>query len=138
MKPAEYPAGHYLEDTIQLSVPSYQRPYSWETDRLVDLWRDVANQYRAQGKPGSGKSHFMGALILERDDANPSTGITAVTVIDGQQRLLTMLVLLAAIRDHIHYQGAKKVLARNDLIDIKPKFGKKTPRVRAKVQDRSS
>ena len=137
MKPAEYPAGHYLEEAVQLHVPTYQRPYSWETDRLVDLWRDVANQYRSFGK-GNAKPHFMGALILERNDSASTTGVSAVTVIDGQQRLLTMLVLLASIRDHIAYQLKKKVAAKNDLSEIRPKHGKATSRVAAKIQDQEA
>jgi hypothetical protein len=135
MKPAEYPTGHYLEDTLQLHVPSYQRPYSWEDDRLVDLWRDVANQYRNVGKQGVARSHFMGAVILERNDAHSTTGVTAVTVIDGQQRLVTMLVLLAAIRDQIHRNSKKRIIAKNDLLLVKPKFGNAAPRVIPKQQD---
>src|SRR5450631_96804 len=113
MKPAEYPTGHYLEDTVQLHVPVYQRPYSWDDDRLGDL-------------------------ILERIDGASTTGITAVNVIDGQQRLLTKLVLLAAIRDHIFFQSHKKIRSKNDLLEIRPRFGKAVPRVLAKVQDQET
>jgi hypothetical protein len=136
MKPAEYQTGHYLEQTMQLHVPAYQRPYSWEEDRLIDLWRDVANQYRRVGRSGgTPKNHFMGALIIEQDHGKSTSGVTAVNVIDGQQRLLTMFVLLAAIRDHVHFLEKTPIKTDNDLFMIKPKFGTDAQRVFPKAQD---
>ena len=136
MKPSEYRVGHYMEENLQLLVPAYQRPYTWGDDRLVDLWRDVANQYRNRGKRNSGRTHFMGAVILEHNPDATNTGYTAVNVIDGQQRLLTMLVLMAAVRDQIHYLGQQPIDPDNDLVLIKPKYGgSKVSRVLPKPQD---
>lgn len=136
VRPTEYPTGHYLEEALQLHVPAYQRPYSWADDRLIDLWRDVASQYRSAAAKGLAKQHFMGALILERNDEQSTTGVTAVSVIDGQQRLLTLMVLLAAIRDQIYMGNRKKVPPKNELFEIKPKFGGATAkRVLPKAQD---
>ena len=133
MKPAEYPAGHYLEDNVQLNVPTYQRPFSWETDRYVDLWRDISHEYRKSGKSPT-QTHFMGALILEKAETQSTNGVVTVNIIDGQQRVLTLLVLIAAIRDHMH-QGKTAVPKVNDVLTIKPKFGNAVPRVSPKAQD---
>jgi hypothetical protein len=81
--------------TIQYRIPAYQRRYGWNREQLHGLWRDVGELLRNPHAQG----HFCGVLLkLDR----PSEGaISSVReVIDGQQRLVTFLILLAALRDH--------------------------------------
>lgn len=70
-------------------IPVYQRPYAWEKDQLEDFWNDVAlNQ----------QDYFLGATVTyisERRDLFRHTFM----IIDGQQRLTTATIALAAIRD---------------------------------------
>ena len=134
MKPYEHKAGHYLQGDVQIHVPPYQRPYSWTDDRLVDLWRDVANQYRSAAGAGIAKKHFMGALIVEPHVAT-NTAIHPVSVIDGQQRLLTMITLLAGLRDHMASTAGSAVDQENDLRLILPKYAASEVRVIPKEQD---
>ncbi|HWL76088.1 DUF262 domain-containing HNH endonuclease family protein [Microbacterium sp.] len=134
MKPAEYATGHYLQETLQLHIPEYQRPYSWDSDRYADLWRDVMSQYR-RPQAGAVKRHFMGALIVEPSLANVPSGVTAFNVIDGQQRLLTLLVVLSAIRDQIAYSKGDRVAPDDELAFVKPKFASPVKRVVPKKQD---
>lgn len=69
----------------QLTVPPYQRPYAWETEQIDELWHDVIDTI--------GRGHFMGSVVLcSPDESRPE-------VIDGQQRLTTILILLSLIRD---------------------------------------
>jgi hypothetical protein len=77
----------------QFIIPEYQRPYAWGDDQIDELWEDLL------GSLGSG--HFMGSLVLnvEQEDAPQ--------VIDGQQRLTTLVVLLALIRDRYHDIGSQ-------------------------------
>lgn len=137
MKPAEYATGHYLQETLQLHIPEYQRPYSWDLERHADLWRDVMSQYR-RPQEGVVKRHFMGALIVEPSSASVPSGVTAFNVIDGQQRLLTMLVLLAAIRDQIAHSTSGVVTKDDELAFVKPKFANPVRRVIPKKQDESA
>ncbi len=134
MKPAEYATGHYLQETLQLHIPEYQRPYSWDIDRHADLWRDVMSQYR-RPQVGAIKRHFMGALIVEPSSATVPSGVTAFNVIDGQQRLLTLLVVLSAIRDQIAHVGGYPVPKDDELAFVKPKFASPVRRVVPKKQD---
>ena len=76
----------------QLRVPLYQRPYSWTTEEVDQLWADVTNPIEAE--------HFMGSIVL--NDEAPMRP----EVIDGQQRLTTLMVLLALIRDEYHELGS--------------------------------
>lgn len=73
-------------------VPMNQREYKWEREHVVDLFHDLANAIDADSP-----TYFLGTLVL--------TGGDPPEVADGQQRLATVTILLAAIRDHLYEQG---------------------------------
>lgn len=83
-----------IEGTKQYLVPLFQRPYSWDKPQWKTLWEDIDELT----KEGAGKTHFMGAIVTMPAHTIPE-GITKYLLIDGQQRLTTILVLLVAIRD---------------------------------------
>lgn len=99
-----------FEASRQYIVPLYQRPYVWELDtQWQPLWQDVsrtADRRIALGaKP---QHHFLGAIVLNQLDV--ATGeIEARLVIDGQQRLTTLQLLLAAARDYCAERGHEKL-----------------------------
>lgn len=70
-------------------VPHFQRNYSWELKQVEELFSDI--EKTAQGND----NHFLGSLILLND--GQSAGL--VQVVDGQQRLTTLFLLIALIRD---------------------------------------
>jgi len=72
----------------QFEVPDYQRGYEWEEKHLEDLWDDLQ-------RIGDGADfHYFGDIILrEIDESNK------FEIVDGQQRLVTLSLLLMAIRD---------------------------------------
>lgn len=76
-----------------LVIPSYQRPYSWEPPVAVQLLDDIRAAFRGHDdrEPTAidGGSYVLGAVILHRDEAEQTTN-----VVDGQQRLLTLMILL--------------------------------------------
>lgn len=84
----------YFDGSKQGVIPLFQRPYSWVPDNWQTLWDDVMAQYDEQ-EPSS---HFMGALVTVPVKSVP-VGVTKHLVIDGQQRLTTISIFLAAIRD---------------------------------------
>ncbi len=71
-----------------LCVPPYQRSYSWEDEQVVDLWDDTYEARRA-----GASEYFLGAVILTTANRG------CLTIIDGQQRLATISMLVAALRD---------------------------------------
>lgn len=77
----------------QFMIPEYQRPYAWGESQVDELWDDLV------GSLDDG--HFMGSLVLNVEDENRPQ------VIDGQQRLTTLAVLLALIRDRYHDVGSQ-------------------------------
>lgn len=84
----------YFDGSKQGIIPLFQRPYSWERKDWSVLWDDLIAQYDEEDR----SSHFMGAIVTVPVKSVP-VGVTKHLVIDGQQRLTTLAILLAAIRD---------------------------------------
>lgn len=75
--------------SAEYRVPTYQRSYAWGESAVHDFWDDLR-----QALDGGDPDYFLGTLVLTKDDGDRRT-----TVIDGQQRLATTSLLLAALRD---------------------------------------
>ncbi|RDW16133.1 hypothetical protein CWR48_18285 [Oceanobacillus arenosus] len=71
-------------------IPLYQRPYNWGRDQWNDLWEDLI---RIDGN----ETHFLGSVITISQQKQK--GFTYLELVDGQQRITTILILLIAIRD---------------------------------------
>jgi hypothetical protein len=74
----------------QFSIPTYQRPYAWRSAQALQLLDDLEGALtRDEEDP-----YFLGSIVLvKQQDEAPSE------VIDGQQRLTTLTILLAVLRD---------------------------------------
>ena len=83
-----------VEGTNQYVVPLFQRPYSWERRRWRQLWDDLIGVMEMP----SGRQHFLGSVVTMPLRSAPEA-VNQFLLIDGQQRLTTLLVLLAAVRD---------------------------------------
>lgn len=70
-------------------VPPHQREYAWEREHIEDLFRDLADAEDEANQP----EYFLGMIVLTRSEDGASW------IADGQQRLATTSILLAAIRD---------------------------------------
>ena len=79
----------------QMRVPMYQRRYAWKRPEWDALWDDIA-RLADDLKHNPHERHFMGSVVLT---PVPGKASSAMLVIDGQQRLITLSLLLAAIRD---------------------------------------
>lgn len=86
-----------LGERNNFQIPLWQRRYAWTKPQWNSLWNDVWQQYTADK---SSAKHFVGSLILHARTKQHVGDPAPVTVVDGQQRLLTILILLAAARDH--------------------------------------
>lgn len=76
-------------------VPPHQRPYAWGEPQILDLFRDI-NDAKVRKKD---EEYFLGTVVL----ADGSDG--RESIIDGQQRLVTTSILIAAIRDYFANKG---------------------------------
>lgn len=85
----------FAED-MWYSIPNYQRPYVWGDDQISSLLDDVA--YAAVNTPKS--QYFLGSLVLHCETkTRDETEYVENAVLDGQQRLTTLYMLHAVIRD---------------------------------------
>lgn len=71
-------------------IPEYQRPYAWDTEQTLQLLDDLA---AALARDGS-EPYFLGSVVLIKDGREAHA-----EVIDGQQRLTTLTILIAVLRD---------------------------------------
>ncbi len=77
-------------------IPEYQRPYVWETDQVTELLNDV--MYAQTTNPEA--QYFLGSLVLQKKEKEEgSTKYTEYDLLDGQQRLTTLLLITAVVRD---------------------------------------
>ncbi|GAA6889309.1 DUF262 domain-containing protein [Helicobacter pylori] len=93
-----------LTGTI-FSIPVYQRNYTWEGKNCEKLLQDIVSI--SQNK----KTHFMGSItyILHLiDDEKSLRQLQEFVIIDGQQRVTTIMLLLKAIETKIQNEGIKK------------------------------
>jgi alkylated DNA nucleotide flippase Atl1 len=104
-----------IEGLKQFEVPIWQRQYTWHLGQHEQLWSDLLEQYENLGcesSPGTG--HFFGSVVLApRDPA--ATGVSHFQVIDGQQRLTTLMLLLCGLRDVAADDDESAVERYNDL-----------------------
>lgn len=90
-KPNSLTINKLLTDSDALyQIPVYQRPYKWGDDEVDKLWDDILESYRNE-EP----NYFLGSIIT----AASSQGTKYLDVVDGQQRLTTLIILMATIRD---------------------------------------
>jgi uncharacterized protein with ParB-like and HNH nuclease domain len=76
-------------------IPRFQRPYSWGRDQVQELWEDAIQE--ASGE------YFIGSMVVYK------YGEDTRAVIDGQQRLTTLMMLLCALRDAADEHGLKSL-----------------------------
>ena len=73
-------------------MPEFQRPYSWDDDQIEQFWEDVYSEWREN----KDSRYFFGSMIFAKETER--YGYKYI-VIDGQQRLTTLLILLCVVRD---------------------------------------
>lgn len=77
-------------------VPEYQRSYKWGPEEIDDLLDDIQHAQRT----AKDKEYFLGSVVLQKYlRASGSLTYTCYDVLDGQQRLTTLLVTMAVLRD---------------------------------------
>ncbi|MBX7060995.1 MAG: DUF262 domain-containing protein [Pyrinomonadaceae bacterium] len=71
-------------------IPRYQRPYSWGEEQLENLWEDLHDAQASE------PYYFLGSIITAKPDERSSY----LDIVDGQQRITTLLILFCVVRDH--------------------------------------
>jgi hypothetical protein len=125
MKAEERTIGNILTEQIQYEIPAYQRPYSWGKENVQQLLEDVWEAF-AKDEP----EYFIGSLItIEK------TRDQRYEVVDGQQRLTTLNLVLAGLRDRISSDAVKAELQKRLLPQNVFTGEAETPRLTLRQKD---
>ena len=114
-------------------IPVFQRYYSWERKEWSQLWENL----QELEDPEDEQTHFMGALVFVPDMRSDYT-MPTFQVIDGQQRLITLSLLMCALRNTAKANGYTGLAAEiNDTFLVHPyKKGEEVYRVFPRQRDR--
>lgn len=94
-----------FSDDYVFRIPGYQRPYAWTTEQAQELIDDLLTFMQAAGGPvDEMPPYFLGSIVLIKGEGAPDAD-----VVDGQQRLTTLTILLAAIRASVDSKNAAEV-----------------------------
>ncbi len=88
----------FVKDIFQkwYRIPEYQRPYVWGADQVIELLDDVyhARQFNPESQ------YFLGSMVLKKSDKQlGDTKYEEYDLLDGQQRLISLLLITAVVRD---------------------------------------
>ena len=75
-------------------IPPFQRNYEWNFEQCDELFMDIINSYKRQ------KTHYLGNVVYYVG-RNNGASYSEFILVDGQQRVTTILLLLCALRDSI-------------------------------------
>ena len=133
MKAGELTLHGTLTAQQQYVIPIFQRYYSWGKTEWEQLWSDICELRK---KPG--KRHFMGALVFVPDKSPVTYSYPSYQVIDGQQRMITFSLLLAALRNVCKERGFPELAGEitNSVLVHQYKKGPEQLRVYPRQQDR--
>jgi len=135
MKAVDRSLSMVLHSGDQYVVPAFQRYYSWDKINWEKLWDDLMELYSDEPT----KTHFMGSLVCMPAQHLPGV-VTAYHLIDGQQRLVTLTLLLCAIRDLSSETGGNELaeeINENFLVH-KHKTGQEHFKVYTRLRDRDA
>ena len=101
----EQPVSKIFNDDYVFRIPGYQRPYAWTTEEARELFEDLIDFMAAEDGPVEKMApYFLGSIVLIKSEDSSLSD-----VVDGQQRLTTLTILLAAIRRCVHENQAADV-----------------------------
>lgn len=124
MKAGPIEIGRLLQNRQRFCVPIYQRHYVWSRQKQWEpFWNDIRTK-AIECLAGRERrfSHFMGAIVLETRGGFSAGRVPAFQVVDGQQRLTTFQIFLAAARDYALSAGFEETAEqiRSYLLNDKP------------------
>ena len=92
MKATESKLFKFLQKSAQFIIPIYQRQYSWTQEQCEQLWKDIVRAGTTDLE-----AHFIGSVVYVERGLYSHSDVPQLLVIDGQQRLTSTTLLIAAL-----------------------------------------
>jgi len=124
----EYPLKSIFSKDFDFVIPPYQRPYSWTTEHTGQLFDDLYDFMVTQDE---NDAYFLGSIVLIKDKNQ-----TYSEVIDGQQRLITLTILLAAITSKLNGAQAQSMAKYVNEPGDEAEYIKPKPRLTLRPKDK--
>lgn len=105
MKAKEANLLRFLHGAKQFIIPIYQRTYSWQLKQCKQLLKDIIGINADDNRPG----HFIGSVVYFEQDIHTVSEVPQLLVIDGQQRLTTITLIIAAMVDYLKTNTEAKI-----------------------------
>ncbi len=86
-----------MKKSPQFVIPIYQRTYSWTERECLQLWDDILRT----GSNDAISAHFVGSIVYIEKGLYQVSSQSPLLVIDGQQRLTTVMLILEALARHL-------------------------------------
>jgi len=93
MKATEARFLDFIKKSPQFIIPIYQRTYSWTREECQQLWNDIIRA----GEDAKVNAHFVGSIVYIEKGLYQVSSQSSLLVIDGQQRLTTLLLLITVL-----------------------------------------
>ncbi|HZC08275.1 MAG TPA: DUF262 domain-containing HNH endonuclease family protein [Ktedonobacterales bacterium] len=107
IKGEQHPVSEVFSERYAFVVPPYQRPYAWTTEHASELFEDLIGYLGdADGSVEELNPYFLGSIVLIKGDRPEAQ------IVDGQQRLITLTILLAALRAVVPPEYAESITRR--------------------------
>lgn len=124
----EYPLKNIFSKEFDFVIPPYQRPYSWTIEHVGQLFDDL---YDFMAHQDENETYFLGSIVLIKDKDQ-----TYSEVIDGQQRLISLTILLAAITSQLNEGQAQSMAKYVNEPGDEAEYIKPKPRLTLRPKDR--
>ena len=102
---------YFLSQRQQLSIPIYQRKYSWTDKECKQLLNDILRVGESD-EP----NHFIGSIVYMNQKGHIASPINQLMIIDGQQRITTITILISAIVDYLTNNPNDTLMSPENLI----------------------
>ena len=115
IQPRHLPLAKLLAGRL-FEIPDYQRAYSWTSRERMDLFEDIQRVY----SKGAKEIHFMATIVcLHRRRVDLGTDeYDQLDIVDGQQRLTTLIILLNAIKLALNPENTKQKRVLTELREL--------------------
>lgn len=113
----QYPLHKVFGNDFVFTIPLYQRPYAWDKEQATELLDDLIAALGDSKEPiDQINPYFLGTVVLIKEDKPDAQ------VVDGQQRLTTITILIAALRTFLppkqQHSLSKYLYQEGDLLEV--------------------